>query len=1196
MATLAKRLLQKAIPQQVNESRPMLDSLNGGDAAVANFHINVERQSSYQCCLIIEFGVEQKDLRDISLHKERKAEQSMNGGHLKRLEDALTNAIMEGMHNVQHGHLSAADLDPRIACHYGVPSTASILAFDPIQHLLAIGTLLEFALCTIIYELTAGIGTDYNMFDVPASYGFLIKDGRIKVIGGDNIEGLLISPKKLPFKNLEFLQNEGRLLSVSNDNEIQVWDLQQRYIGDEYGLLSVVKYDNEEGKLSRLPYYAPANFVSGILPQPSYENGLIVLWDVSEARVILARGYTALQLKDERNDSPSKAGNELKGHSSDYAEEKIICSLCWASSCGSILVVGYIDGDILLWNISSSGSLKGPQAGVPSNNVVKLQLSSAERRLPVIILHWSAGRTSNNDCGGKLFIYGGDEIGSDEVLTERDNAIKVFMELCSQLSLENSRLQRKILTLEWSSGIETLRCIARVDLTLNGSFADMILTNSGATENSSAAALFVLTNPGQLHLYDGPSLSKVTSEEEKVFPAEQFPLTVPTVDPCMTAAKLILLSSDGKSSKILKEMSSAMKSGAKPSILGMKWPITGGVPSPLSLSDDGGVERLYIAGYQDGSVRIWDATYPILSLVSISEGEVPGIKAAGVSAPVSALDFCSINMTWAAGNECGLVRVYKLFESSTETNFHFVTEAKQEGLINLVQSESGPRLAQIMVNLPDIPGLGLTCSLRPDCLDSYLGRDSIQLIMLRSLCIEILAIFNEDDTDTHISKHGKGFGCVAVVSILNLPIRTLHIVNSGARLAVGFEGGQVAAVFDLVSMSTIVCKVCPSDLTSPILKVLSHNGSSVNSPEHQEPRSARHPNRDVLFIVTKNAHIHAIDSVTGSMISSRSLHPKKESSAISICNYFFVGNLIVDGGLAVSDTGSDKVEQLSQENDVPTGHDQTSAVDRSKPPEVEGEGSAIHKVKLIKPCCWTTTFKRKDERAFGLALLYQTGVLEIRIPDSLPCLHDEVLAAAADAAISVSSYQKKKQGATPGILGGIIKGFKGEKAWNTMVITEAPKSSILDQLESTFSKVPFSVPSTIALDDLEDELDIGTFITLRILNMHADDIEIDEARSMPSTSTFFDTDEETEREKLFHGATSDMKPRLRTAEEIRAQYRKTGDAASAAADAKDKLLQRQEKLERISRRTAELESGAESFASMANELVKVMERRKWWQI
>jgi syntaxin-binding protein 5 len=56
------------------------------------------------------------------------------------------------------------------------------------------------------------------------------------------------------------------------------------------------------------------------------------------------------------------------------------------------------------------------------------------------------------------------------------------------------------------------------------------------------------------------------------------------------------------------------------------------------------------------------------------------------------------------------------------------------------------------------------------------------------------------------------------------------------------------------------------------------------------------------------------------------------------------------------------------------------------------------------------------------------------------------------------------------------------------------------------------------------------------------------------------------------------------------------DAAAAAAHAKDKLMQRQEKLERISQRTAELESGAENFASLAQELAKSMENKKWWKL
>lgn len=44
-------------------------------------------------------------------------------------------------HDVKQGSLTPADLDPRVTLHYGIPSTASILAFDPIQSLLAIGTL-----------------------------------------------------------------------------------------------------------------------------------------------------------------------------------------------------------------------------------------------------------------------------------------------------------------------------------------------------------------------------------------------------------------------------------------------------------------------------------------------------------------------------------------------------------------------------------------------------------------------------------------------------------------------------------------------------------------------------------------------------------------------------------------------------------------------------------------------------------------------------------------------------------------------------------------------------------------------------------------------------------------------------------------------------------------------------------------------
>lgn len=54
---------------------------------------------------------------------------------------------------------------------------------------------------------------------------------------------------------------------------------------------------------------------------------------------------------------------------------------------------------------------------------------------------------------------------------------------------------------------------------------------------------------------------------------------------------------------------------------GTSWPLTGGVCNHLS-SDDYRICRIYVAGYQDGSVRIWDGTYPVLSSLCVLQSEV----------------------------------------------------------------------------------------------------------------------------------------------------------------------------------------------------------------------------------------------------------------------------------------------------------------------------------------------------------------------------------------------------------------------------------------------------------------------------------------------------------------------------------------------------------------------------------------------
>lgn len=148
-----------------------------------------------------------------------------------------------------------------------------------------------------------------------------------------------------------------------------------------------------------------------------YENGVMVLWDALEDQIILIRDHKNIKLKIKQVSSYS---DEPKDEHSDdkleLEEDKEISSVSWASNDGSVVAVGYVDGDIMFWDLSTANAPIDQEDKKMSNNVVKLQLSSADRRLPIILLHWCTNK-SLSSSGGELFVYGGHEIGSEEVLT-----------------------------------------------------------------------------------------------------------------------------------------------------------------------------------------------------------------------------------------------------------------------------------------------------------------------------------------------------------------------------------------------------------------------------------------------------------------------------------------------------------------------------------------------------------------------------------------------------------------------------------------------------------------------------------------------------------------------------------------------------------------------------------------------------------
>lgn len=112
------------------------------------------------------------------------------------------------------------------------------------------------------------------------------------------------------------------------------------------------------------------------------------------------------------------------------------------------------------------------------------------------------------------------------------------------------------MSIDWSCGIESLKCTGRLDIALNGSFSDMVLLSSDCHAEGACNMLFVLTNPGHLDLYDNNYLTSLMSQQQKKAsaPTMQYPIVIPTLEPHMTTARLDVVCQDVKSFKALSEV------------------------------------------------------------------------------------------------------------------------------------------------------------------------------------------------------------------------------------------------------------------------------------------------------------------------------------------------------------------------------------------------------------------------------------------------------------------------------------------------------------------------------------------------------------------------------------------------------------------------------------------------------------------
>ncbi|XP_022923426.1 uncharacterized protein LOC111431125 [Cucurbita moschata] len=514
--------------------------------------------------------------------------------------------------------LKGCEVEPRLAFHYGIPSGSTMSAYDSIQKILALST----------------------------------RYGQIKLFGKDNSQALLESKEALPSKFLQFIENQGFLLNVTPNNQIEVWDIDRKllvhvhaydeeitsftilqqssymYVGDYLGNVSILKLDQSLCNIIQMKYIIPVSasrgnpaevtsdtYITHILPQPTAEfkrvllifnDGLITLWEIKESKsIFITGGHTKL---------------------SSYQEAKKVTSACWVCPLGSKVAVGYSNGEVLVWailygqnqnfeSVSENSSRSGP--------LCKLNLGYKLDKIPIASL-----RCNYVDAkASRLYVMGASS-----------NSLQVV--------LLNEQIEARMI---------------KVGLQLSEPCVDMdIISSLSDHSKNKQDYLLLLGKSGCVYTYDDCLIEKYLLQQCQSRTAASLPkearLKIPFVDSHITVARFFtnnscsLYASDEDYIQRTKDIPSLFLSESKPKEVSYL--------DTVQFVGFSKVENLYISGHNDGSINFWDASspifFPIYSLQLQSEDD---FSLSGI--PVTALHFDGSSQILVSGDHSGMVRIFK---------------------------------------------------------------------------------------------------------------------------------------------------------------------------------------------------------------------------------------------------------------------------------------------------------------------------------------------------------------------------------------------------------------------------------------------------------------------------------------------------------------------------------------------------------
>ncbi|XP_060675169.1 uncharacterized protein LOC107424288 [Ziziphus jujuba] len=546
--------------------------------------------------------------------------------------------------------LKCNDVEPQVACHYGIPSGCNMFAYDTIQKILAVST----------------------------------KDGRIKLFGKDNAQALLEAKDAVPSKFLQFLDNQGILLNVTSNNCIEVWDIENKmlshvhafqeeitsfaviqrslfmYVGDSVGNVSVLKIEKELNHIVPTNYAIPFSTSHGdstevsdtaavicILPQPTAESkrvliifrdGKITLWDLRESKSIFTTGGNVLQ----------SLNNEAKK----------VTSACWACPFGSKVVVGYNNGEIFIWSVPSAPNSRtelASESGTQNAPISKLNVGYKLHKIPIASMKWAYA----DGKASRLYVMGASNFESENLV---------------QIILLNEHTESRTI---------------KLGLHLTEPCIDMEIISSSSEQGKHKQEFFLgLGKSGHIYAYDDYQIEKYLLQCQSRSPnslPKEVMVKMPYADSSITIAKFI---TDNPCLLSFSDEDYILLAKSTPSLLSMETKLKDGSnPNITHFNGFSKVKNLYITGHSNGAISFWDVSSPILiPILSLKQQSEDDFSVSGIA--VTALFFDGKSRLLVTGDESGTVRIYKFKPEpyATESSFLSLQGSTKKGSNHIIQS------------------------------------------------------------------------------------------------------------------------------------------------------------------------------------------------------------------------------------------------------------------------------------------------------------------------------------------------------------------------------------------------------------------------------------------------------------------------------------------------------------------------------